>query len=42
MKLTSIALDKNNRMARVGFGKNDGHWFFRVDVWFMGFRLTKD
>jgi hypothetical protein len=39
--LTKIKLDKDNRMLRVGFGKNEGRWFFRVDLWFAGFRLTK-
>jgi hypothetical protein len=39
--LTKIKLDKDNRMLRIGFGKNEGRWFFRVDLWFAGFRLTK-
>ena len=41
MKLTTIALDQNNRMLRIGFGKNDGKWFARVDLWFMGIRITR-
>lgn len=39
MKFVYLPLDKNNRMLRVGFGKNDGNWFARIDLWFFGFRL---
>lgn len=41
MKLTKISLDKDNRMLRIGVGKNDGNWFFRVDAWCTGWRVTK-
>lgn len=41
MKITKISMDKMNRMARVGFGKHEGKKFFRVDFWFIGFRITK-
>lgn len=27
-------------MLRAGFGKHEGKWFFRVDLWFFGWRLT--
>ena len=40
MKLTKINLDVSNRMLRVGIGKHDGKWFFRVDLWFVGWRLS--
>jgi hypothetical protein len=40
MKLTKIILDKQNRMLRIGFGLNKGNKFFRVDLWFIGFRLS--
>lgn len=40
LKLTKINLDLNNRMLRVGLGKHEGKWFFRVDLWFFGFRIT--
>lgn len=40
MKLTTIPLDIKNRMIRIGFGLNDGNWFVRVDMWYVGFRLT--
>jgi hypothetical protein len=38
--ITKIPLDEKNRMLRIGFGKNDGKWFFRIDLWFAGFRFT--
>ena len=41
MTLTKINLDKQNRMLRIGFGKNDGLWFARLDLWCVGFRITK-
>jgi hypothetical protein len=37
--IDTIQLDKNNRMLRIGFGKHEGKWFFRIDLWFIGFRL---
>lgn len=40
MKLTKINLDQDNRMLRIGFGKNEGRWFARIDLWFMGVRLS--
>lgn len=39
--INKIKLDKNNRMLRIGFGKNKGNWFGRIDLWFVGFRITK-
>lgn len=42
MKLTKINLDYNNHMLRAGFGKHEGKWFVRVDLWFFGFRITGD
>jgi len=41
MKLTTIHLSKENRMLRIGLGLHDGSWFFRIDFWFKGFRITK-
>ena len=41
MKITKIDLDAMNRMVRIGFGKHNGAWFFRVDLWSVAFRLTK-
>lgn len=40
MKLTRIPLAAGGRMLRVGLGQHEGHWFFRVDLWWAGFRLT--
>jgi hypothetical protein len=37
--IEKINLDSNNRMLRIGFGKNNGKWFFRIDVWFFGIRI---
>ena len=39
MKITRINLDRLNRMLRIGFGLHNGHWFFRIDLWFIGFRI---
>lgn len=39
MRKEVIKLDENNRMLRIGFGKHDGVWFFRVDLWFKGYRF---
>lgn len=41
MTLTKINLDQHNRMLRVGFGKNQDQWFARVDLWWVGFRISK-
>ena len=41
MTLTKIDLNRENRMLRIGFGKNEGKWFARVDLWCVGFRITK-
>jgi len=27
-------------MLRIGFGKHDGKWFARIDLWYIGVRLT--
>jgi hypothetical protein len=39
MTVTRIHLNKDNRMLRIGFGKHDGTWFARVDLWFFGLRV---
>lgn len=39
--LDRINLDENNRMVRFGFGKNEGRWFVRIDLWSSGWRLTR-
>lgn len=42
MKFSKIKLDKNNRMLRIGFGKNKGDWFIRIDLWWLGLRMKKE
>ena len=42
MTLTTIQLDADNRMLRIGFGKNAGNWFARIDLWFVGLRVTSE
>ena len=39
--LERIMLDKGNRMLRIGFGKHHGNWFFRIDLWWCGYRFKK-
>lgn len=41
VKFDTMYMDENNRMVRIGFGKNNGKMFFRVDFWFIGFRVSK-
>lgn len=41
LKLTKLTLDPKNRMLRAGCGLHDGSWFARIDLWWVGFRLTK-
>jgi len=41
MTLLKLTLEKQNRMLRIGFGKNEGNWFARIDLWFVGFRITR-
>ena len=41
MKVIKIPLDEKNRMLRIGFGKHDGKWFARIDLWYNGWRLIK-
>ena len=41
MTIDKIKLDQNNRMIRIGFGKHDGSWFFRIDLWYKGYRIKK-
>jgi hypothetical protein len=39
--LTKIILDKDDRMLRIGFGKNKSNWFARIDLWYVGYRISK-
>lgn len=38
---TKLTLDEKNRMLRIGLGKHDGKWFFRIDLWWIAYRWTK-
>lgn len=40
MKRIRIPLDPGMRMLRIGFGQQFGRWFFRVDLWWVGWRFT--
>ena len=40
-KLHKINLNRNNRMLRIGFGYHEGNPFFRIDLWWIGMRITK-
>lgn len=40
MTYTKLYLDQDNRMLRVGFGKNNGKWFARLDLWTVGLRIS--
>ncbi len=41
MKLLKLTLTKDNRMLRIGFGKNSGLWFARIDLWCVAWRITQ-
>jgi hypothetical protein len=41
IQINKILLDSDNRMLRIGFGKHSGEWFFRVDLWWVGYRFKK-
>ena len=40
--IEKISLNKDNRMLRIGFGKHEGKWFFRIDFWCFGIRIKKN
>ena len=40
-KAEILQLDKDNRMLRIGGGKNKGEAFFRIDLWWIGIRVKK-
>ena len=41
MTVTKLTWDKDTRFLRIGFGKNEGRWFARIDLWVVGFRVTR-
>lgn len=40
MKIDRDFLDVDNRMLRLGVGKNKGRWFGRIDLWSIWFRVS--
>lgn len=38
--LTKIKLGKGERMLRVGFGEFRENYFFRIDLWNKGYRIS--
>ena len=40
MTIEKIKLEKANRMFRVGFGYYMYIPFFRIDLWYVGYRIT--
>ena len=40
MKVAKVSMPPGDRMLRIGLGQNKGRWFFRVDLWFLGYRFT--
>lgn len=38
--VTVIPMDKGNRMLRIGIGQHNDRVFFRVDLWFRGYRIA--
>lgn len=43
MKVTKITLNEGSRMLRLCLvGQHEGKWFSRIDLWWVGFRLTKE
>lgn len=41
MSVTKVVMEPGERMVRLGAGQNKGRWFARIDLWWVGFRLTK-
>jgi hypothetical protein len=42
MKTAIIRMSKDNRKLRIGIGKYEGSWFFRIDLWFFGIRISQN
>jgi len=38
--IDKILMDSDNRMLRIGVGRNDGHKSFRIDLWSVGYRIN--
>lgn len=39
-KFQKLVLPKGNRMLRIGLGQHEGQAFFRIDLWWIGFRIV--
>lgn len=40
LKATKVPMESGSRMVRIGVGQHDHKWFFRIDLWFCGIRIT--
>lgn len=40
MSVTTIKMSPENRKVRIGFGKYEGRWFARIDLWWVGYRFS--
>jgi hypothetical protein len=40
MHISHIDLPRFNRMIRFGVGQHNGNWFMRLDLWWIGFRVS--
>lgn len=40
MQVDKIEMTPGDRMVRIGGGQNKGRGFFRIDLWWIGFRFT--
>lgn len=40
MTFETIKMNPKFRMVRIGFGQNYDRWFFRIDLWWVGFRIA--
>lgn len=41
LETSVVRMDAANRKARIGFGKNEGKFYFRIDAWFIGYRINQ-
>lgn len=41
LKIVKVDIPENQRLARIGVGKHEGVWFFRIDLWNRGYRIQK-
>lgn len=41
MSFEVVRMQPGNRMVRIGCGRHAWCWFVRVDLWWVGLRLTR-